>query len=87
MNSLKIEEVFSSRGRVRILRILTGMGELNISEIARRARLNFNTTNQHLLALEKAGIISHKKFGRVHIFRLNENNHRARLIEKLITLW
>ena len=87
MNSLKIEDVFSSRGRVKILRILTGIGELNISEIARRARLNFNTTNRHLLALEKAGIISHKKFGRVHIFRLNENNRRARLIKRLITLW
>ena len=87
MNSLKVEDVLSSRGRVRILRILTEIGELNISEIARRARLNFGTTNRHLVVLEKEGIILHEKFGRVHIFRLNEKNHRARLVKKLISLW
>ena len=34
-----IEEVFSSRGRMKILRVLAEIGELNVSEIARRAGL------------------------------------------------
>ena len=49
---VSIEDVLSSKGRVRILRILSEIGELNISEIARRAGLNYATTNQHLLILE-----------------------------------
>ncbi len=84
---MQIEEVFSSKGRVKILRILAGIGELNISEIARRAGLNYATTNQHLLILENAGLVRHKKFGRIRIFRFNEENTRAKRIKELIDFW
>jgi len=70
---MSIEEVFSSKGRVRILRILSEIGELNISEIARRAGLNYATTNQHLQLLENFGLIQHKKFGRIRIFRFQRS--------------
>ncbi|UCD26070.1 MAG: winged helix-turn-helix transcriptional regulator [Candidatus Bathyarchaeota archaeon] len=84
---MAIEEVFSSKGRVKILKILTEIGELNISEIARRAGLNYTTTNQHLLVLEDHGLIRHKKFGRIRIFRFDEENPRARMVKRLIELW
>jgi len=84
---MPIEDVLSSKGRVRILRILADIGELNISEIARRAGLNYATTNQHLQALEKADLIKHKKFGRIRIFRFNEESPRAKMITKLIESW
>ena len=84
---MAIEEVFSSKGRVKILRILAEIDELNISEIARRAGLNYATTNQHLLVLENHSLIRHKKFGRIRIFRFDEENPRARMIKKLIEFW
>ncbi len=84
---MQIEDVFSSKGRVRILRILAEIGELNISEIARRAGLNYATTNQHLLTLENANLIRHKKFGRIRIFRYNDENPRARMIKELMDFW
>jgi predicted transcriptional regulator len=82
-----IEEVFSSKGRVKILKILTKIGELNISEIARRAGLNYTTTNQHLQVLEDHRLVRHKSFGRIRIFRLVEENPRARMIKELIEFW
>ena len=84
---MSIEDVFSSKGRVKILRILSEIGELNISEIARRAGLNYATTNQHLQALEKHKLVRHKTFGRIRIFRYNEENPRARMIRKLVEFW
>jgi DNA-binding transcriptional ArsR family regulator len=84
---MSIEDVFSSKGRVRILRILVEIEELNISEIARRAGLNYATTNQHLQALENAGLVRHKRFGRIRIFRFNEVDSRAKIIKKLIENW
>jgi DNA-binding transcriptional ArsR family regulator len=82
-----IEDVFSSKGRVKILRILAEIGELNISEIARRAGLNYSTTNQHLQALENHKLVRHKTFGRIRIFRYNEENPRAKMIRQLIEFW
>jgi len=87
MNPMSIEEVLSSKGRVKILRILADIGELNISEIARRAGLNYATTNQHLHVLESHGLVRHKKFGRIRIFRFEEENLRAKMIKNLIEAW
>jgi len=84
---MAIETVFSSKGRVKILKILVDIGELNISEIARRARLNYTTTNQHLQVLESSGIVKHKNFGRIRIFRFNEDNQRAKRIKQLMDEW
>ncbi|UCE29344.1 MAG: winged helix-turn-helix transcriptional regulator [Candidatus Bathyarchaeota archaeon] len=84
---MPIEDVISSKGRVRILRILTEIEELNISEIARRAGLNYATANQHLEALENAGLVRCKRFGRIRIFRFNRENSRARIIKKFIEEW
>ena len=84
---MAIEEVFSSKGRVKILRILSEIGELNISEIARRAGLNYATTNQHLHILENHKLVRHKTFGRIRIFRYNEENPRANMIKQLVEFW
>jgi len=82
-----IEEVFSSKGRVKILRILVELSELNISDIARRAGLNYATTNHHLQVLEASGIVRHKNFGRIRIYRYNEESPRARMIRELVDGW
>ena len=84
---MAIEEVLSSKGRVKILKVLAEIGELNISEIARRARLNYTTTNEHLMALERSGLILHKRFGRIRIFRFNEGSSRAEMVRKLVESW
>lgn len=84
---MMVEEIFSSKGRVKILRLLVEIGELNISEIARRAGLNYATTNQHLDILEKAGLVLHKSFGRIRIYRLNEGNAYATAVKSLIEGW
>ena len=77
----------SSKGRAKILKILSEIGELNISEIARRAGLNYATTNRHLGVLEEHGLVRHKRFGRIRIFRFNEENRRAELVRRLMELW
>ncbi len=84
---MRIEDVFSSRGRVRILRILAEIGELNISALARRAKLNYSTANGHLQVLQDAGLVKHKRFGRIRIFRFNDEDVRARMIKRLVEVW
>jgi DNA-binding transcriptional ArsR family regulator len=84
---MAIEDVFSSKGRVKILRILAEIRELNISEIAKRTGLNYATANQHLQILENNNLVRHKTFGRIRIFRFNEKNPRAKMIKRLMEFW
>jgi DNA-binding transcriptional ArsR family regulator len=82
-----IEELFSSKGRVRILRELANAGELNISELCRRASLNHSSTKAHLEVLIGSGLVEEKTFGRIKIYRYRGEDLRARSLKNLFDLW
>jgi DNA-binding transcriptional ArsR family regulator len=81
-----IEEVLSSKGKIKILKILTLYDELNISEIVRKVQLNHATVTQHLAYFRSVGIVSLKVFGRIKIYQLTDNV-KVRVIRELIEFW
>ena len=84
---VSIEDLFSSRGRIKILIELAKSGELNISELCRRVDLNHSSTKSHLDVLTKSGMIEEKKFGRIKIYRYKLEDIRARSLKSLFDLW
>jgi predicted ArsR family transcriptional regulator len=84
---MNVEDVFSSRIRMKILTILNNVGELNVSEIARRLKINYTSASTHLNILENEGIIQHKMFGRIRLYRLNEQSSRTKAVQNLIDVW
>jgi len=84
---LQIEDIFSSKLRVKILKILWQLCEVNVSEIARRLRVNHKTTIEHLKLLEAEGIIQHKTFGRIRLYRFNEASPKTKAIQRFLEAW
>lgn len=84
---LHLDQVFSSKGKAKILELLAINNELNITEIVKRSSLNHSNVVQHLNFLKKINFIQEKKFGRVRIFRFKIENIKARALKKLIELW
>ena len=84
---MDLEDVFSSRLRMKILKMIAQLGELNVSEIARRLGANYATTDKHLEILEEEGILQHKVFGRIRLYRINEGSSKARAVRNLIGTW
>jgi len=84
---MNVEDIFSSKLRMKVLKILVQMRELNVSEIARRLSVNYNTTSKHLNVLENEHIVQHKMFGRIRLYRLNENSPKAKAIQTLLETW
>jgi predicted transcriptional regulator len=84
---MEVENVFSSKLRMKILKIIVRLGELNVSEIARRLSVNYETTSKHLKILEEEGIIQHKVFGRIRLYRFNERSTKAKAVQNLIETW
>lgn len=82
-----IEDIFSSRGRIKILKELAIATELNISELCRRVDLNHSSTKSHLEVLLNSGLIEEKKFGRIKIYRYKIEDLRARSLRSLFNLW
>jgi len=84
---MSIEDVFSSKPRMKILKTLYNIGEVNVSELARRLRINYVSASKHVKILEEAGILQHKMFGRIRLYRFNEQSKRAKAVQNLIETW
>jgi DNA-binding transcriptional ArsR family regulator len=83
---VKIEEIFKSRGRVRVLKILA-KGELNITAICTETGIGNVAVARHLDALTAMGILQEKRFGRIRIFRLCIEDPHVQNIKTLLADW
>ncbi len=84
---MELEEVFSSKPRVKILKLIYTLGSLNVSDIARRINMNYAATAEHLKVLEAEGILQERLYGRVHMYRFNENSPKGKAVAGLIEAW
>lgn len=84
---MNIEDVLSSKRRIKILRLLTEVRELNVSAIASRLSANYEDTKRHLRILEDEGFLKRKTFGKASFYRFSEQSQKATLIRSLIVAW
>jgi DNA-binding transcriptional ArsR family regulator len=84
---MQVEEVFCSKPRMKILKLIARLGALNVSDIARRINLNYTTTNQHLKLLESEGILQQRVYGRIRMYKFNESSPKAKAVQNLIETW
>jgi DNA-binding transcriptional ArsR family regulator len=81
------DEVFSSKGRSKILKILALREELNISKIVEETGSNHTSVSNHLRYLISKGFLQEKSFGRIRIYRYRTENILANNLKQLILFW
>jgi predicted transcriptional regulator len=82
--SKHIEDVLSSRTRLKILKILID-SQLTPSEVARTVGVSSVKTREHLQALEAESILTHVTFGkRIRYYKFNETSPKAKAVRSLI---
>ncbi len=84
---MELEEVFSSKPRMRILKLIYTLGSLNVSNVAKKIGLNYASTSEHLKVLEAEGILQERTYGRVRMYRFNEGSAKAKAVQNLIDAW
>ena len=86
---MKLEEVFSSRGRIKIIKeLIDNRDGLLITELGRKVHLNHSTITLHLNALVEGELIRIHRLaqGRIKQIRLIDNV-RTRALRSLFMLW
>jgi len=83
----ELEDVFSSKLRMRILKLVYDLGSLNVSDIARRLNTNFSSTSEHLKILAAEEILEERLYGRVKMYRFKEASAKAKAVKNLIETW
>jgi DNA-binding transcriptional ArsR family regulator len=84
---LELEEVFSSKPRVKILKLIYSLGSLNVSDVARRLKMNYTSTSDHLKILQQEEILHVHTYGRVKMYRFNDGSAKAKAVASLIEAW
>jgi predicted transcriptional regulator len=81
------EDVFASKGRSKIIKLLSQAGELNISYIMKEGKMNHTSVVEHLNYFVEIGLVQEKVFGRIKIYRFCIENPKARALQRLIEFW
>jgi predicted transcriptional regulator len=84
---MNVEDIFHSRGMVRILRKISIEKEVNISQLSRGLGLNHMQTKNYLEYLKAIDLVKEKRFGKIRIFSCNEENEYMRLIIRFMNEW
>ena len=83
MSESLIENLFSSKTRIRVLRELLRVREINLTRLSKALGINYKVLTYHIDVLKSMGIVDEKRFGRIRIVRLREDDPRVFLLDKL----
>jgi DNA-binding transcriptional ArsR family regulator len=83
---MNLEDVFCSKTRMKILKLLFELRQLNTSDLAHRLGTNYETTRRHLDLLKREGIIIQRLSGRTRFFRY-ANTVKAEAVLRLLEEW
>ncbi|MCG2882252.1 MAG: winged helix-turn-helix domain-containing protein [Acidilobus sp.] len=71
MTPLDLERLLSSKGRLRVLKVLLSEGQANITRIVKETGLNHSLVERHLSDLVSMGIVQEKRYGRMRVFMVD----------------
>lgn len=83
---MELEDFFCSKVRMKILKVLFRLGQLNTSDLAQRVGTNYASTLKHLELMEKESLIEQRVSGRTRFFRF-ANGAKARATMRLLEEW
>jgi DNA-binding transcriptional ArsR family regulator len=84
---MKIEEILSSKARLRIMLLLLKHGEMNITRISKESYIDHQVASEHLKFLQRYGLIEEKRFGRIRIFKIKDQDHRIMALRRFVNEW
>ncbi len=69
-----LEKIFGSKGKIKILKVIYGRGQANITRIVRETGLNHKSVVKHLRELVEIGVVEETVLGRIKLYSINFSN-------------
>jgi DNA-binding transcriptional ArsR family regulator len=83
----QLDEILSSKARVKVLRVILEKGEVNISQVIKETKLNHKTVHKHVNYLINAGLVEEVRVGRLRLLRPNWLNPKTRRLEEFFSFF
>jgi DNA-binding transcriptional ArsR family regulator len=81
---LELKKLLASSLRQKILKSLSERKEINVMGLVRRINSTYNEVNRNLTILEREGIITDARCGRMRLIRLNRENPKTVLLLQVL---
>ena len=85
--NLEIERFLSSKTRIKILKVLYEIGELNIRRICQKVGSAHPIVKKNLELMEEMGLVQCKRYGKIRLYSLNEDNPKVKALTRLFEVW
>ena len=79
-----IENVLSSKGRIRVLKTLFKYGAVNINTLIRETGLTHRLVSKYVEELRNEGLVTERRFGRFRIVELDYSNPKVSILKMLL---
>lgn len=81
---MSLEKLLSSKGRVRILKVLLEEEQVNITRLVRETGLHHRLVVRHLEELKEMGLVEERRYGRLRVFEVNLKDPRVSALRELL---
>jgi len=79
-----LESVLGSKGKTKILLVLSEYGQLNITRLLKYTGLHHKLLEKHLEELIELGLVEEERIGRLRYFSLRFDNPKVPVILELL---
>ena len=87
METLPLEQVFETTGKVRLLLLLIDHEEMNISQVVKKSGLEHSSVQKYLKSLCDQHLLKEKRYGRIRIFAIEDRNPYIVLLKRFFSDW
>lgn len=84
---LDLEDLFSSKVRVKLLKVVVDKKEINISTLVKETKSNHTEILKHIAYLRGINLLEEKYFGRIHIVRFREESFLGKVLRDFFSFF
>lgn len=84
MIPMGIENVLSSKGRIRVIKILLKYGATNINTLIRESGLTHKLVTKYISELKEENLVVERRYGRLRVVEINYQNPKVSMLKMLL---
>ena len=81
---MELTKLLASSLRQKILKGLSESKQINVMGLVRKINSTYNEVNRNLIILEKEGIVTNIRCGRMRVIKLNRENPKTKVLLKAL---
>ncbi len=81
---MEVEKLLSSKGRIKILKVLFKEEQINITRLVRETGLHHKLVVKHIEELKELGVVGERRYGKLRLVYIDLSDPRVSIIREAL---